>query len=111
MRLFIIGLFFLLQLYCIVTQLQKETKLFNWAMYHTNAHYSIAATINGTDLTDETFFARYRFKRRGSEGRSMEHIKRKITQYERWYGTNDTCVILIQYRENLKPKSWHWSNR
>lgn len=111
MRLIIIGLFFLLQLFCIVTQLRKETKLFNWAMYHTNAQYSIAATINGINLNDKTFFERYRFKRQGSEGRSMEHIKRKIIQYERWYGTGDTCIIHIQYHENLKPNSWHWSNR
>lgn len=79
-------------------------------MYHTSIRYTATVTINDVELDDKAFFERYRIKKTGAEGRSLEHLKRKMTQREHIYGDNTRVHIELQYTENTHKGSWTWEN-
>ena len=110
MRKLLLFIFFSIQVIFIAIQLNSETKFFNWAMYHTIADYVITISVDGKVLTESEFRKRYKFPNASTEGRSLEHLKRKLIMFEKLYGNGAKSKITIDYVENLKPGRWEWSN-
>lgn len=107
----LIVLFFLIQIVLIIYQLNNETKFFNWAMFHTKIDYTATVTVNGVELNDKDFFKRYKILKTGSECRSLEHLKRKMTQRELIYRDSSKVFIELNYIENThKRDTWKWKN-
>tara|TARA_B100000524_G_scaffold287179_1_gene162282 strand:- start:2616 stop:2948 length:333 start_codon:yes stop_codon:yes gene_type:complete len=106
----LITFFFLIQIGLIFYQLNKDTKFFNWAMYHTKISYSVDVTINGVKLNEKEIFERYKINKQGSEYRALEHLKRKMTQREKVYRDSSKVVIELSYIENTHKGTWNWKN-
>lgn len=110
MRKLLLFIFFSIQVICIAVQLNRETKFFNWSMYHTIAEYVVTVVVDDKILTESEFNNRYQFPNASTEGRSLDHLKRKLIMFERLYGNGAKSKITIDYVENLKSGKWEWSN-
>lgn len=110
MKKYFVTIFFLIQISLIFYQLNKDTKFFNWAMYHTKIHYTAKVTINGIELSEDEFLKRYKIRRKGSETRALEHLKRKMKQREILYKDKNKVIIKLNYIENTHKGTWTWEN-
>ena len=107
-KVFII-VFFAIQVFSIIYQLEGETNFFNWSMYHTCIEYNAKVTIDGKELTENEFYERYRIRKSGIEGKALGHLKRIFTKREAIYDDKNV-IIELNYIENTHKNVWKWSN-
>lgn len=110
LKLLLFSLFFLSQVYLVITRIDEEEKFFNWAMYHTDIRYTVTVFVNGIELSNNEFTDRYKFSRTGQECRGLGNLKRKMILREKC--NNDDVVIELDFKENTFKSIWKWqSNR
>lgn len=86
-------------------------RFFCWAPYDSHIKFEVFVTIDGKKLTSEETIARYKYKMRGWEQRSIDNIFSLISQYERTYGKADNAQVLMIYSINgHEEKEWRFEN-
>jgi len=108
-RVFIGVIFLLLQVGSIAYARFIPERFFCWAPYDSHTKFEVVVTINGKTLTAEETVARYKYKMRGWEQRSIDNIFSLISQYERTYGKADNAQVTMKYSINgHEEKEWHY---
>lgn len=107
---FIIGMVFLvLQIGSIIYARFIPERFFCWAPYDTHVKFEVFVTIDGETLNPEDTAARYKYKMKGWEQRSIANIFSLISQYERTYGKTDNAQVLMKYSINgHEEKEWRF---
>ena len=105
-----IGIIFLvLQLGSIAYARFIPERFFCWGPYDEHTKFEVIVTIDGDTLSPEETEARYKYKMKGWEQRSIHNIISLISQYERTYGENDNAQVLMRYSKNGHPeKEWRF---
>lgn len=105
---FAIGIVFLgLQLGSIIYARFIPERFFCWAPYDSHTQFETIVTIDGKILSTQETEARYGYKMKGWEQRSIDNIFAIIRQYERTYGKNDNAEVLVKYNTNGRlEKEW-----
>ncbi len=108
-RVFIGILFLLLQVGLISYARFIPERFFCWAPYDTHVKFEVFVTIDGKTLTTEETVARYKYKMKGWEQRSIDNIFSLISQYERTYGKEDNAQVIMRYSKNgHEEKEWQF---
>ena len=108
-RFFIGILFLLLQVGSIAYARFIPERCFCWAPYDSHTKFQVFVTIDGKTLTTEETVARYKYKMKGWEQRSIDNIFSLISQYERTYGKADNAIVTMKYSTNgHEEKEWHY---
>ena len=86
------------------------TRYFCWAPFDMQTEYDARATVNGHQLTEKEFRARYRKPQHGGDNRSPQHVIDMLQQAEEKHAAmGDRSIIDMQYRVNGKElRHWHW---
>ncbi|MFT4781913.1 MAG: hypothetical protein ACJAZK_001496 [Psychroserpens sp.] len=107
---FAIGfLFILLQVGSILYARFNPERFFCWAPYDTHVKFEVFVTIDRKVLTQQEAEARYKYKMRGWEQRSIDNIFSLISQYEDTYGKTDNAKVLMKYSTNgHEEKEWRY---
>lgn len=105
---FYIGiLFLLLQVGSIIYARFIPERFFCWAPYDSHTLFETFVTIDGKTLSQQEAEARYNYKMRGWEQRSIDNIFLLISQYERTYGKHDNATVIVKYATNgHEEKEW-----
>ena len=102
---FIIGMLFIsIQLASIIYARFIPERFFCWAPYDSHTQFEVFVNINGNVLSPLEAEARYGYKTKGWEQRSIHNIFSLVKQYERTYGKNDNASVIIIYSTNGHPK-------
>lgn len=110
-RFFIGILFLLLQVGSIFYARFIPERFFCWAPYDTHVKFEVFVTINGKTLTTEETVARYKYKMKGWEQRSIDNIFSLISHYERTYGKGDDAQVSMTYSVNgHEEKEWRFKH-
>lgn len=110
MRIVIPILLFAFQIGAVVYARFVPTRYFCWAPFDTQTDYVATSIVNGHQLTDAEFRARYRRPRRGFDNRSPQHVIDMLEQVEQnRVALGDKANVSVKYRVNGKePRDWHW---
>ncbi len=105
-----IGILFLaLQLGSIAYARFIPERFYCWAPYDEHTQFEVTVTIDGVTLTPEATEARYKYKMKGWEQRSIHNITSLISQYERTYGKDDNAQVYMRYSKNgHEQKEWRF---
>lgn len=109
---FYIGiLFLLLQVGSIVYARFIPERFFCWAPYDSHTLFEVFVTIDGKTLSQQDAEARYNYKMKGWEQRSIDNIISLISQYERTYGKDDNAKVIMLYSINgHEEQKWILNN-
>ncbi|WP_298904401.1 hypothetical protein [uncultured Psychroserpens sp.] len=100
-------LFLLLQVGAVVHARFIPERFFCWAPYDSHTKFETFVTINGKTLSQQEAEARYRYKMKGWEQRSIDNIFSLISQYEDTYGKTDNAQVIVKYSTNgHDEKEW-----
>ena len=97
---FIGILFLLLQVGGIAYARFTPERFFCWAPYDQHTKFEVFVTIDGNTLSHEETVARYQYKMRDWEQRSIHNVMSLISQYENTYGYMDNANVLMRYSIN-----------
>ncbi|WP_323789237.1 hypothetical protein [Psychroserpens sp.] len=110
-RFFIGLLFILLQVGSMVYARFIPERFFCWAPYDTHVNFEVFVTIDGKTLTPKATEARYRYKMKGWEQRSIDNIFLLISRYESTFGKADNAQVLMVYSINgHEEKEWRFKH-
>ncbi|WCO02010.1 hypothetical protein [Psychroserpens ponticola] len=110
-RVFIGILFLLLQVGSMTYARFIPERFFCWAPYDTHVKFEVFVTIDGNTLNPEDTEARYKYKMKGWEQRSIDNIFSLISQYERTYGKVDNAKVLMTYSINgHEEQEWRFEH-
>lgn len=85
------------------------SRYFCWAPLDTDSDFAITVFVHNRALSGQEVRQRYRIPERGHEGRSIQHVKDIISQYEQTYGRADGAQVTLTYRINgVNPQRWIW---
>ncbi|WP_299271790.1 hypothetical protein [uncultured Psychroserpens sp.] len=93
-------LFLLLQVGAVVHARFIPERFFCWAPYDSHTKFETFVTINGKTLSQQEAEARYKYKMKGWEQRSIDNIFSLISQYEDTYGKTDNAQVIVKYSTN-----------
>jgi len=93
-------LFLLLQVGSIVYARYIPERFFCWAPYDQHTKFQVFVTIDGQTLSSDESKARYKYKMKGWEQRSIHNIFSLISQYEQTYGLDDNAQVKMIYSTN-----------
>ena len=106
-RFFFGIIFLLLQVGGIAYARFVPERFFCWAPYDSHVLFETLVTIDGKTLTQQEAEARYKYKMRGWEQRSIDNVFSLISQYEDTYGKQDNAKVMVKYSTNGHPeKEW-----
>jgi len=105
---FYIGiLFLLLQVGSIIYARFIPERFFCWAPYDSHTKFEVFVTINGKTLSTEETVARYKYKMKAWEQRSIDNVISLVSQYENTYGKADNAEVIMIYSTNgHEEKEW-----
>ncbi|MBR9844772.1 MAG: hypothetical protein GYB35_01050 [Algicola sp.] len=110
-RVFIGILFLLLQVGSVIYARFIPERFFCWAPYDTHVKFEVFVTIDGKTLSPEDTEARYKYKMKGWEQRSIDNIFSLISQYENTYGKADNAKVLMTYSINgHEEQEWRFEH-
>ncbi|MFK7782288.1 hypothetical protein [Psychroserpens sp.] len=110
-RVFIGILFLLLQVGSIAYARFIPERFFCWAPYDQHTKFQVFVSIEGKTLSSEETEARYKYKMKGWEQRSIHNIFSLISQYERTYGRHDNAQVKMIYSTNgHEEKEWRFKH-
>jgi len=110
-RVFIGILFLLLQVGSITYARFIPERFFSWAPYDSHTKFEVRVTIDGETLTTEETVARYQYKMKGWEQRSIYNIISLISQYEYTYSKNENAKVIMTYTTNGdEEKTWKFEH-
>lgn len=110
-RFFIGILFLLLQVGSVIYARFIPERFFCWAPYDTHVKFEVFVTIDGETLSPEDTEARYKYKMKGWEQRSIDNIFSLISQYENTYGKADHAQVLMTYSINgHEEQEWRFEH-
>ncbi|WP_425076117.1 hypothetical protein [Psychroserpens sp. S379A] len=103
-----IGILFLcIQIGLIVHARFIPERFFCWAPYDQHTKFQVFVSIDGKTLSPEETVARYKYKMKGWEQRSIDNIFSLISQYENTYGKDDNAQVTMIYSTNgHDEKKW-----
>jgi hypothetical protein len=85
------------------------SRYFCWAPLDSDNEFAIAVSIHNRTFSAREVRQRYRLPEHGHDGRSIQHIKDIISQYEQTYGRAEGANVTLTYRVNGgKPQQWIW---
>jgi hypothetical protein len=104
MRKFIVLVFFLVQVTCIIYSRFVDERFFCWAPFDQISIYEIQVKVNSQLLSSQAIRERYNLPSIGRENRSIHNVFDIIRQYEESYGKGESASILVTYYTNGKAK-------
>ena len=87
-------------------------RYFCWAPYDAQNDYVIEVVAAGRTLSRDEIRQRYKKRAKGTDNRSIQHIKDIISGYETSYGAEENAQVTLSYRVNDgEEQSWKWPRR
>ena len=87
-------------------------RYFCWAPYDAQNDYVIEVVAAGRTLSQDEIRRRYKKRARGTDNRSIQHIKDIISGYETSYGVGEDAQVTLSFRVNGgEEQSWKWPRR
>ncbi len=87
-------------------------RYFCWAPYDAQNDYVIEVVAAGRTLSPDEIRRRYKKRAKGTDNRSIQHIKDIISGYETSYGAEENAQVTLSSRVNGgEEQSWKWPRR
>ena len=109
----VLGIAILLfQIGAIVYARFVPARYFCWAPYDSQNDYVIEVVMDSRALSRDEIRRRYKKRAKGTDNRSIQHIKDIISGYETSYGAQENAQVTLSYRVNGgEEQSWKWPRR
>ncbi len=102
----------LFQLGAIIYARFVPARYFCWAPYDSQNDYVIEVIVDDHVLSRDEIRQRYKKRAKGTDNRSIQHIKDIISGYETSYGTEEDAQVTLSFRVNgAEEQSWNWPRR
>ncbi|HTL70963.1 MAG TPA: hypothetical protein VL404_06700 [Candidatus Eisenbacteria bacterium] len=99
--------FLLFQVGLMVRARFTEARYFCWAPFDSKNEYALEVVAAGRRLPDEEVRRRYGIPPRGTDHRSIQHVKDLVRQYEETYGRADDARVVLHYKTNgVEKRDW-----
>ena len=102
----------LFQIGAIVYARFVPARYFCWAPYDAQNDYVIEVVVDERLLSHDEIRQRYKKRARGTDNRSIQHIKDIISGYETSDGAGEDAKVTLSFRVNGgEEQSWKWPRR